>query len=64
MPLESRSTGNTDSRSSLIGGGMSLGKIPSFFFLYFSLKKGEQVLVSGSRVYFLALDIDEDPEFN
>lgn len=50
-PLESRSTGNTESLSSLTGGSMSLGKISSFF-LFFSLKKGELVLGSGSRIYF------------
>lgn len=53
-PPESRSTGNTESLSSLIGGSISLGKIPSFF-LFFSLKKGEQVLVTGSRIYFSGL---------
>lgn len=50
-PLESRSAGNTESLSSLIRGSMSLEKIPSFF-LFFSLKKREQVLGSGSRIYF------------
>lgn len=51
-PLESRSTGNTESLSSLIGGSMSLGENTKFFFLFFSLKKREQVLGSGSRIYF------------
>lgn len=50
-PPESRSTGDTESLSSLTVGSMSLGE-NTIFFLFFSLKKGEQVLESGSRIYF------------
>lgn len=61
-PPESRSTGHTESLSSLTVGSMSLGKIP-FFFFSLALRKGNRCWDLDLGFTFLALDTDEDPEF-
>lgn len=61
-PPESRSTGHTESLSSLTVGSMSLGKIP-FFFSFSLVLKGNRCWDLDLGFTFLALDPDEDPEF-